>query len=517
MRSPLKIGCVRRLRLVDLRRFPAVEKVQKHRHAHPERLPSSASQTPLQKGSDYRTTHTLPKSDISSATDKPRGAPTADRRCGVNSAASGFLLRSGRQMPTSTAVAPRLFVPPFPPRAEKPRGALSTILTLRRNPLEIWGKAAFEQPFWVGRSFLGMRAMAHDPAAVRHVFLDNAANYRKDELQLRILSPGLGEGLLTAEGEPWRLQRRALAPLFSPREVIGFAAAMQTVATRAVERLLRRRDGAIVDVGDFMSRITLEILEQTLFSQGLGKEPGAFQHAMTRYLDTFGRVDPLDLLGAPAFVPRIGRWRGREALRFFDQAVDDIVGRRRALIEKGGEPPRDLLTLLLAARDPETGQGLPESAIRANIVTFINAGHETTANALTWTLYLLSQAPEWRERAETEADATFDREHPAALERCPTIRAVIEEAMRLYPPVATLSREAIADDQILGVDVPAGTVVLVSPTSCIAGGAFGRIPTPSIRRGFLARGGSASIASPTSHLERDRGSVLGWLSPCRKP
>ncbi len=305
--------------------------------------------------------------------------------------------------------------------------------------------------------------MAHDPAAVRHVFLDNAANYRKDELQLRILSPGLGEGLLTAEGEPWRLQRRALAPLFSPREVIGFAAAMQTVATRAVERLLRRRDGAIVDVGDFMSRITLEILEQTLFSQGLGKEPGAFQHAMTRYLDTFGRVDPLDLLGAPAFVPRIGRWRGREALRFFDQAVDDIVGRRRALIEKGGEPPRDLLTLLLAARDPETGQGLPESAIRANIVTFINAGHETTANALTWTLYLLSQAPEWRERAETEADATFDCEHPAALERCPTICAVIEEAMRLYPPVATLSREAIADDQILGVDVPAGTVVLVSP------------------------------------------------------
>ena len=125
---------------------------------------------------------------------------------------------------TRAANASRLFVPPFPPRAEKPRGALSTILTLRRNPLEIWGKAAFEQPFWVGRSSFGMRAMAHDPAAVRHVLLDNAANYRKDELQLRILSPGLGDGVLTAEGESWRAQRRALAPLFSPREVVGFAA-----------------------------------------------------------------------------------------------------------------------------------------------------------------------------------------------------------------------------------------------------------------------------------------------------
>ena len=358
---------------------------------------------------------------------------------------------------------PRLFVPPFPPRAEKPRSALSTILTLRRNPLEIWGKTAFEQPFWVGKSFLGMRAMAHHPAAVRHVLLDNVANYRKDELQLRILSPGLGDGLLTAEGEAWRVQRRALAPLFSPREVAGFVGAMQKVAAETVERLKRRRDGAVTEVGEVMARVTLEMLEQTLFSQGLGREPSAFQSAVTRYMDTFGRLDPLDLLGAPAFVPRIGRWRGREALKFFDEAVDGIVNPRRAMIAAGREPPRDVLTLLLAARDPETGRGLPEANIRANIITFINAGHETTANALTWTLYLLSQAPEWRERAEAEADSAFDPDRPASLEDCFVIRAVLDEAMRLYPPVALLSREAIADDTILGERVPAGTIVLISP------------------------------------------------------
>src|SRR5271165_3493394 len=267
-------------------------------------------------------------------TNRPRPRPIAARRLGVEPPVPPLF---ERRFPMSLAAnASRLFVPPFPPRSEKPRSAFSTILTLRRNPLEIWGKAAFEQPFWVGRSPFGMRAMAHDPAAVRHVLLDNAANYRKDELQLKILSPGLGDGLLTADSESWRAQRRALAPLFSPREVAGFAGPMQTVAARAVARLRSRRDGAVTDVGDLMSRVALEILEETLFSQGLGRKPGEFQAAITRYFDTFGRVDPLDLLGAPDFVPRIARWRGRTSLKFYDEAVEAIIGSRRAIIEAGG-------------------------------------------------------------------------------------------------------------------------------------------------------------------------------------
>jgi cytochrome P450 len=364
---------------------------------------------------------------------------------------------------TAAVKASKLFVPPYPPRSDKPRGALSMILTLRRNPLEIWGKADFERPLAIGRSILGLRAAAHDPAAVRRVFLDNAANYRKDELQLRILSPGLGSGLLTAEGESWRQQRRSLAPLFSPRQVAEFGAAMQRVAEATVKRISHRRDGAVTDVGELTSRMALEVLEQTLFSQGLGREPSAFQKAVTSYFDSFGRLDPLDLIGAPAFLPRLGRRRGRPALKFFDTAVDAIIDSRKALLDKGGEAPRDLLTLLLGAKDPETGLGMPEADIRANIVTFIMAGHETTANGLTWALYLLSQSHDWRERAETEADEGFDPGHPASLERCEVLRAVFEEALRLYPPAATLTRQAIADDEILGVRIPAGTVVAISP------------------------------------------------------
>ena len=357
----------------------------------------------------------------------------------------------------------RPFVPPYPRRPERPLGALSMILALRRNPLEIWGQADFERPFSIGRSILGLRAAAHDPAAVRRVFLDNAANYRKDELQLQVLNPGLGDGLLTAEGESWRLQRRSLAPLFSPRQVADFAPAMQRVAEATVERLGHRRDGAVTDVGELTSRMTLEVLEQTLFSQGLGRETSEFQRAVTSYFDSFGRLDWLDLLGAPAFLPRLGRRRGRPALKFFNEAVDAIIASRKALLDRGGEAPGDLLTLLLAAKDPETGIGLSDASIRANIITFIMAGHETTANGLTWTLYLLSQSPEWRARAEEEAERVFDPRRSASLERCEVLRAVFEEALRLYPPAAMLAREAIKEDEILGKRIPAGTVVTISP------------------------------------------------------
>jgi cytochrome P450 len=117
----------------------------------------------------------------------------------------------------------------------------------------------------------------------------------------------------------------------------------------------------------------------------------------------------------------------------------------------------------MSAKDSEDGRAIADADVRANIVTFINAGHETTANALTWSLYLLSQSPEWRERAEADADQAFDVDGTVASERCEILRAVFEEALRLYPPAAMLARQSIADDQLGGITIPAGTVVTVSP------------------------------------------------------
>jgi len=365
---------------------------------------------------------------------------------------------------TAASIASTVFRPPKPTPHDGPIGVLRTILALRRNPLEIWSKAHYEQPILMGRTILGERAVVSEPAAVRRIFLDNVANYRKDALQLRVLAPGLGRGLLTVDGEDWRAQRRALAPLFSPRQIVSFAPAMDRVAAAAVERLTPKREGRVLDVSTEMARVTLEVLEQTLFSQGLGRDASEFQQAVTRYFDTIGRLDPLDLIGAPQFLPRFGRLRGRATLEFFARAVDDIIEARKSLLKSGAGAPNDILTLLLSAQDPETGKGVSEDDVRANVVTFIAAGHETTANALTWTLYLLSQAPDWRERVEAEIDAHFDPANAAGFaEALPATKAVIEEALRLYPPAAMLSREAIGPDVLAGRRIRAGTVVTVSP------------------------------------------------------
>jgi cytochrome P450 len=363
----------------------------------------------------------------------------------------------------NVAVAP-LFRPPAARRNKKPLGAIGILAALARNPVEIWSDFHFERPVLVGKTFFGYRAVVSDPAGVRRVFLDNVGNYRKDAVQLRVLRPGLGSGLLTAEGEAWKAQRRSLAPLFSPRQVAAFAPAMHRVAQAAAEAVAERRDGAVVEAQEEMAVVALKVLEQTLFSQGLARDATQFQKAVTRYFETIGRIDPLDVLGAPDFLPRIGRIRGKDSLAFFAAAVDDIIAARRALIASGASAPEDLLTLLLRAADPETGRGLSEEDVRANIVTFIGAGHETTANALTWTLYLLSQSPSWRARVEAEIDAKFDpADETDPTERLPVTKAVFEEAMRLYPPAANLVREAIGEDWLAGHRIPAGTIVSISP------------------------------------------------------
>ncbi len=354
--------------------------------------------------------------------------------------------------------------PPVPVPRKAPLGLWGFIATLRRNPLEIWTEAHFERPIMMGRSFLGERATVSDPAAVRRVLLDNVANYRKDDLQLRLLRPGLGNGLLTAEGEEWRMQRRLLAPLFTPRQYNAFASAMAAVAAAGTARLCHAGDGATINLSHEMAHITLEILERTLFSQGLGRAPGEFQAAVTRYFETIGRIDPLDVLGLPKFLPRFGRLRGRSSLAFFKAAVDELVAARRRLVAAGEPAPHDILGLLLSAEDPETGKSMTAVDLHANIITFIGAGHETTANALTWCLYLLSLSPEWRDRVEQEVDREFEAGPVATLaDRLPETKAAFEEAMRLYPPAASLSRAAVKADVLAGKSIKAGTIITVSP------------------------------------------------------
>jgi cytochrome P450 len=343
-------------------------------------------------------------------------------------------------------------------------GVVALIKALARNPLECWTREHFERPIVRVGLPIGEAVLVHEPSAIRRVLLDNTANYRKDALQRRILSAGLGEGLLSAEGERWHVQRRTLAPMFARRMVTSFAPAMMSAAEALVNRLAKTGDGARVDVAAEMTRTTLDVLERTIFSDGLGYDAERFRIAMGTYFNTIGRIDPLDLLGVPDIVPRIGRWRVRSTLRFFDAAIDNVVAtRRRRLADEPDSAPKDILTLLLAALDPATGERMTLAEVRSNILTFIAAGHETTANSLSWSLFLLSQSAHWRDRVQAEADREISGPVAGLADRLVETRAVIEEAIRLYPPIAAISRVAIDADELAGQPIRRGSLIVIAP------------------------------------------------------
>ena len=353
------------------------------------------------------------------------------------------------------------FRPPVPPPRRQPMGLFEFLKAARANPITTWMEAHFEEPILASEGAMGRITVVSDPALIRYLLVERANHYRKDDLQRRVLAPGLGNGLLSAEGEEWRLQRRTLAPIFSARTVQGFSGAMNAAGARLARRLVRR-DGKRIDVALEMTRVTLDVLERTIFTHGLPSDPDALGRAITRFLEAVGPIDPLDVFGVPDFVPRIGRIRARPAGRYFAEIVDGLIARRRALIAEG-QAPQDLLTLLLAAQDPETGTGLTDLEVKANIITFIAAGHETTANALTWALYCLSQCPGSLARLEAEIDGAAGAGCDFTVERLPFAKAVMEETMRLFPPVPFLSRQAIDADRLGRIKIPRGSMVLIAP------------------------------------------------------
>jgi cytochrome P450 len=352
---------------------------------------------------------------------------------------------------------------PFVPPAPKPRtgipGYVEIVRTLYRNPLEIWGEPSFNER-WIRTRFINERTLiVNDPGLIRHVLVDNARNYRMATIRQLILRPILRDGLLTAEGDTWKRSRRAMAPVFTPRRIGALA---ETMLERSHAFLSRFREGETRDIAIDMTDLTFDLLSETLFSGDIVTSGTSFAEEVNRLLETMGRVDPLDLLKAPKWLPRLTRIRGRRSLAFFRGIVADTIDRRRARMLAGEAVPDDLLTQLLRQ---EGEGGLSAGEIEDNIVTFIGAGHETTARALAWTLYCLANAPHERDKVEAEADRMASEAPPAQdwLEHMPHARAAFEEAMRLYPPAPSINRAAIADDRWNEVEIPAGITVLVMP------------------------------------------------------
>src|SRR5215212_5792867 len=356
--------------------------------------------------------------------------------------------------------------PPAPEPRQHPLGPLGLYRALRANAITAWRAEAYEEPMIADRNMLGGYVLLNDPDLIRHVLVDNAANYPKDRLQLEKLTPAVGHGLLTAKGDSWRLQRRTVAPLFQPSAVERYLAPM---AASIDEMLARWEDhaqtGAVLDVAREMTALTYDIISRTVFSHEIETSADVMGAAITTYFEALGRIDLWDMLPLPRWLPRPALIRAKPAQKIFREEVRRLVARRRARIAAGQAVPSDLVARLIEARDPDTGAALTDTLIHDNLVTFIGAGHETTANALAWTLFLLSQCHDGAARLAAEAGRPTINHVPSAdaLARFNDTRMIIEEAMRLYPPVPFMSRGVLAHDRLGEVEVTPGTRVIITP------------------------------------------------------
>jgi cytochrome P450 len=362
---------------------------------------------------------------------------------------------------------PEPFEPPAPIPRTVPPSMLEIIRTVFRNPLELWGEPSYTLP-WIKTSFVGEKTLiANDPGLIKHLLVDNAANYRMAVVRQLVLRPILRDGLLTAEGAVWRRSRKAVAPIFTPRHAKGFASQMLAQSELYVEKYADA-DGAVFDIGNDMTELAFAILSETLFSGEIATETDNFADDVDDLLHTMGRVDPMDLLRAPSWVPRVTRIGGTKVMAKFRRVVRDTIEKRRERMEREGDAaPSDFLTLLLRVAGPD---GLTIEEVEDNILTFIGAGHETTARALAWTLYCVANSPHVREAMEEEIDRVLasGAEPVDWLDLMPWTRAAFEEALRLYPPAPSINRAAIADDKWTSpkgerIEIPAGITVLVLP------------------------------------------------------
>ena len=344
------------------------------------------------------------------------------------------------------------------PLAAAPLGIWASFQAGRRNMLEMIPESATRAPMISGVT--GKRwHMVMDPDALRIILRDRVEDYPKSMVTKLILKPAIGNSLFVAEGLQWRWQRRTAAPVFTHRNI----AALAPVMTHAAERAAARFDaacGRAIDAFDEMVITTFEVICDVTLSGGEAFDRAGVHRAIEDYLGQAAKISLLDILGAPAWVPRPGRMFAGTPMRQMKRMADASINRRR---HQPNDGVPDLLDLMLAGEDPKSGRKMNGEELRDNLLTFIVAGHETTALTLAWSLYLCAFAPEIQTLARSEAQAALGERAAtvADLPALPLIRRIVDEALRLYPPAALLSRTARKADRLCGRDILPGDTVML--------------------------------------------------------
>lgn len=347
------------------------------------------------------------------------------------------------------------FIPAHPPRTERQAPFWAGFFGERaRNAVSGWSHGAFET--WHTRRRL-LRIVVHfprHPDAIERLLLTNAANYQKPRIIKKLLMPMLGSGLLTADGALWRSQRKVVAPSFAPGAVATLAGAMAEAARRRMRTW--PREGRI-DIAAEATGTTMRIIADTLFSG----DPRLTTPEASRHISAALQAAAAARLTAILGIPPLGLTRsireGKRGRRYLRAALTSIVE------ERGGEGGDDFLGGMI--RDLHGRFPAEEANALAidNAATFYLAGHETTANALAWAVYLLAGAPEVQERARAEALAAVDGDPATLADRLPYLRQVLDETLRLYPPAPRFDREAVAADVLHGEAIGAGDIVSIWP------------------------------------------------------
>jgi cytochrome P450 len=351
---------------------------------------------------------------------------------------------------------------PIPPK--EPPGLLATLAKpyLLANLIASYPEYWYEVrhcDFRVGLSRSGQGIVVNDPEALRRILVTDAEIFPKEENQLAILRPLLGNGLLTAEGNTWRRNRKLAAPIFQRSSVRDFAPLFVRAAERSAHRVLEHQ--SIYRIDQEMTKLTLEIIGEAVLSANLDDSIDDISHTVTAVLDKF----PAMFL-ASAYLPSALRNRfiesiiqpGRKKLDLFARAIVDEAKR------EGGETT--LMHRLMAASKHEDGHAMSQDEVRDEVATFLLAGHETTATTLSWAWYLLTLHPEWQDRLYEEVRRVTGGRRLTAddVPLLPLTRAVIDETLRLYPVVPNLLRRAVKSVEVApGITVRKGDTVLMSP------------------------------------------------------
>ncbi|MEM9754591.1 MAG: cytochrome P450 [Pseudomonadota bacterium] len=340
----------------------------------------------------------------------------------------------------------------------QPLGLIESYFAARRNVLEIIPEAALYEDVIAGRTGPQRWMMVMAPKAIRRVLLEAVEDYPKSEATKSILRPAIGNSMFIAEGDEWRWQRRAAAPAFAARKVSALIPIMAAAADAAAERIGPAAGKRAVNVHDEMVAATLDVIADVTFGeQGVIDKTGVTR-SMEVYIDQAARISFLDVLGLPDWVPRPARTAAAAGLAEMQAAADAAIARRR---RDGPRVVPDLLDLMRGAKDAETGREIGDAELRENLLTFIAAGHETTAVTLAWALYLMAAHPEMQDRAAAEAASALDALRAGEPDAAPFVRQVVEETLRLYPPGAFLSRTARAEDSLAGAEVRPGDTVMI--------------------------------------------------------